>query len=265
MHEIIEKKKLNRENYFFKINARLIAKKARPGQFVILRIKEEGERIPLTIADYGKDFISVVFQVVGGTSSQLSKLVRGDKIRDLMGPLGKPTDIENFGTVVIIGGGLGIAPCFPIARAMKNKGNKVVSILGARTKELFFWKDRFEKFSNEVIYCTDDGSFGIKGFVTDALKNLMKKEKIDRIIAIGPPVMMKFVTRTAKDIPVIVSLNPIMVDGMGMCGGCRVNVAGRVKFACVDGPEFVGQDVDWDSFINRNESYKEEEHACRIE
>ncbi|MBN2421585.1 sulfide/dihydroorotate dehydrogenase-like FAD/NAD-binding protein [Candidatus Woesearchaeota archaeon] len=264
MNKIIEKKQLNATNILFRVEAPEIAKKARAGQFIILRIREKGERIPLTIADWDKDSITLVFQPVGKTTNELAELKVNDKILDLMGPLGTPSHIEKFGTVVMIGGGLGIAPCYPIAKAMKQAGNKVICIFGARNKELFFWQDKFKKVSDEIILCTDDGSLGIKGFTTDGLKQLMQKGKIDRIVAIGPTIMMKFITLTAGDIPVVVSLNPIMVDGMGMCGGCRVLIDGEVKFACVDGPEFIGQKVDWDSLLNRVKTYEEEEHKCKI-
>ncbi|MFH0874911.1 MAG: sulfide/dihydroorotate dehydrogenase-like FAD/NAD-binding protein [archaeon] len=264
MFNILEKQNLNQTNILIKVDAPLIAKKAKPGQFVMIRLNEKGERIPLTIADSDTNSITLVFQPVGKTTDELAKFDVGNSILDLMGPLGTPSHIEKKGTVVIVGGGLGIAPCYPIAKALKDAGNKVICIFGARNKELFFWLEKFEKITDEIVLCTDDGSVGIKGLVTDGLKKIIETEKIDLVYAIGPAIMMKYVTIACGKIPVVASLNPIMVDGMGMCGGCRVKIGSETKFACVDGPEFDGHLVDWDSFLNRLKSYKEEEHKCRI-
>ncbi len=260
---ILDKKRLNPTNIEIRIEAPAIAAKAKPGQFLLLKLDEKGERIPLTIADSDKISVTIVFQPVGRTTDALSTLRPGDDIPDVFGPLGTPSEIGG-NTVVMVGGGLGIAPCYPIAKALHESGSKVNCIFGARSRDLFFWQEKFEKVSEQIIYCTDDGSLGVKGFVTDGLRTLLSGTRVDRIFAIGPQVMMRNVTKEAGDIPVTVSLNPIMVDGMGMCGGCRVNVAGKVKFACVDGPEFIGQDVDWDSLMARSRFYKEEEHRCRI-
>ena len=265
MYKILEKKKLNKTNYLFRIDAPEVAKKAKAGQFIIIRIKEEGERIPLTIADFDDDSVTIVVQAVGESTKEIAAMEEGDDVLDFMGPLGIPSEIKNYGTVVMIGGGLGIAPCYPIAKAMKKAGNTVISILGARSEDLLFWEEAFDKICDEMIICTDDGSAGQKGFVTDALNELKESRKVDRVVAIGPPIMMKFVVKTAGEIPCVVSLNPIMIDGMGMCGGCRVLVKEKVKFACVDGPEFMGQDINWDTLMNRNSAYKTEEHKCRLE
>lgn len=263
MFQILQKEPLATNTKLFDLEAPLIAKKCQPGQFVILRLSEQGERIPLTIADYNREkgTITIVVQEVGKTTYQLGKLDAGDKILDLIGPLGNPSEIENFGTVVCVGGGVGIAPIYPITRALRQKGNKIISIVGARTRELLFWESRMKEISNELIVTTDDGSYGRKGVVTEPLKEILEREKVNRVISIGPPIMMKFVTRTTQpfNVKTIVSLNPIMVDGTGMCGACRCSVGGKTKFACVDGPEFDAHEIDFELLMNRLRVYLDEE------
>ena len=247
------------------VKAPRIAKKAQAGQFASLIINENGERIPLTLADWdtANGSITLIFQEVGKTTMLLGDLKPGEVIEHISGPLGVPSEIKNFGTVLILGGGVGIAPIYPIARALKQAGNKVIVILGARCADLLFWEDKFKPICDELIISTDDGSKGIKGVITVPIDQLLneRKEKIDRIIAIGPAVMMKYATLTAKkhNIPAIVSLNSIMVDATGMCGACRVEVGGETKFACVDGPEFDGYQVNFDLLIARQKMYLEEE------
>ena len=250
--------------HLFKVAAPNVAKKARPGQFVVIRIDERGERIPLTIADWDEreGSVTIVSMEVGTTTARLALLGAGDFITDFVGPLGLPTHIEKFGTVVCVAGGVGVAPIAPIAQAMKEKGNKVISILGARTKDLLFWEDELRRVSDQLIVTTDDGSYARKGVVTEPLKGLLESgDKIDRVIAIGPTVMMKFCAKTTEPFGVktIVSLNPIMVDGTGMCGCCRVSVGGVTKFTCVDGPDFDGHQVDWDLLFARQRIYLDEE------
>jgi NAD(P)H-flavin reductase len=264
MFKIVTKEKLCPVVDFFKIEAPAIAKKAKAGQFVVVRIDEVGERIPLTLADWDakEGTVSLVAMQVGTTTYKLSCLNAGDDILDLIGPLGLPSEIERFGTVVCIGGGVGVAPVYPIARALKNAGNKVITIMGARSKDLLFWEDRLQSVSHELIVTTDDGSYARKGVVTEPLKELLERDKeISRVIAIGPAIMMKFCSLTTKPfgINTIVSLNSIMVDGTGMCGSCRVSVNGATKFACVDGPEFNGHQVDWELLFARQRIYCDEE------
>jgi len=269
MYEIVDKKILSENVKQMKIKAPMIAKKAKPGQFIILRIDEEGERIPLTIADYNKTqgIITIIFMEVGKTTKELGRMKEGEEILNFAGPLGVPSEIENFGTVVCIGGGVGIAPLYPIIRALKKADNKVVSILGARNKHLLMLEEEIDKFSDELHICTDDGSKGHKGFVSDVLQQMIDEGRdIDIVWAIGPVIMMKVVADLTKKhkIKTIVSLNPIMVDGTGMCGGCRVEVGGETKFACVDGPEFDGHKVDFDNLMIRNQRFTDKEkHACK--
>ncbi|MDD5086625.1 MAG: sulfide/dihydroorotate dehydrogenase-like FAD/NAD-binding protein [Candidatus Nanoarchaeia archaeon] len=265
MYRIKEKKILAENTVLLRITAPEIAKKARAGNFVMLRIDEKGERIPLTIVDYDKDTITLIFLVVGRTTDDLLKLNEGDSILDVVGPLGNAIDVEKYGKVVFVGGGLGIAAIYPQLKTLK-KLNKIISIIGARTDKHLFLVDEIKENSNETIICTDDGSLGRKGFVTEALKDLIENEKIDRVVAIGPPVMMKAVSDVTrnKKIKTIASINTIMVDGIGMCGSCRVKVKDEIKFACVDGPEFDAHDIDWDEFLKRNSRYKEEEHECML-
>jgi ferredoxin--NADP+ reductase len=245
------------------IEAPALAKKAKAGQFVIIRVDEVGERIPLTLADWDakEGTITLVAMEVGTSTRKLGLLKAGDVLTNLVGPLGLPSDIEKFGTVVCVGGGVGIAPIHPIARSLRQAGNKVISIIGARNKDLLFWEDKMKKVSDELIVTTDDGSYAAKGLVTEPLKAKLEGGKIDRVIAIGPAVMMKFCSLTTKpfNVPTIVSLNSIMVDGTGMCGCCRISVGGKTKFACVDGPDFDGHQVDWNIAFDRQKVYLKEE------
>ncbi|MBE3584690.1 sulfide/dihydroorotate dehydrogenase-like FAD/NAD-binding protein [Desulfofundulus thermocisternus] len=258
------------------IEAPRVARRCQPGQFVILRIHEEGERIPLTIADFDREkgTITIVFQEVGKTTRQLGTLEAGDYIRDFVGPLGAPSHIENFGTVICVGGGVGIAPVFPIARALKEAGNHVISIIGARSKDLLFWEDRMREVSSELFVTTDDGSYVRKGFVTDVLKEVIEdrgRDNISLVLAIGPQPMMRACCDVTRDygIKTIVSLNALMVDGTGMCGCCRVTVGGQTRFVCVDGPEFDGHQVDFVELARRSATFRAEEqralerHTCQ--
>jgi len=264
LYKILLKQDLVPNIHLFKIAAPDVAKKAQAGQFVVIRIDENGERIPLTIADWDEKggSVTIVFMEVGTTTHRLASLKTGDSITNFVGPLGLPTHIEKFGTVVCVAGGFAVATIMPIARALKEKGNKVNSIMGARNKNLIFWEDELRNVSDRLIVTTDDGSYARKGLVTEPLQELLKgKEKIDRVTAIGPSVMMKFCAKTTEPFGVktIVSLNPIMVDGTGMCGCCRVSVGGVTKFACVDGPDFDGHQVDWDLLFARQRIYLNEE------
>jgi NAD(P)H-flavin reductase len=264
MFRIVSRETLANKIHLFKIEAPAVARKAQAGQFVVVRIDERGERIPLTLADWdGKEgTVTLVFMEVGATTFRLALLKAGDFIADFVGPLGVPSDIDNFGTVVCVAGGVGAAPTAPIAKALKEKGNKLISILGARSKDLLFWEDKLGSVSDQLIVTTDDGTYGRKGVVTEPLKELLESgEKVDRVISIGPTVMMKFCALTTQPFGVktVVSLNPIMVDGTGMCGCCRVSVGGLTKFACVDGPEFDGHQVDWDLLSARQRIYLDEE------
>lgn len=260
MFKIVSKRKLAENIFEFKIDAPKIAGKARAGQFVIIRIDEKGERIPLTIADNDQETITVVFLVVGFSTEQLSELEENDRILDFAGPLGNPSEIKKFGTVILVGGGCGVAPIYSQARDLKKASNRIITIAGFRNKGLVFWEDKLRKVSDELVIVTDDGSYGKKGTTTDALKEVLEKEAPDRVIIIGSPVMMKFTSALTKDtIPTIVSINSIMVDGIGMCGACRVTVNKETKFACVDGPEFDAKYVDFDELINRNSTYVDEE------
>lgn len=273
MYEIVRAETLAANVKMFVIAAPLIARKCQPGQFVIVRTDETGERIPLTIADFDRaaGTITIIFQEVGFSTKQLGALPAGSAIRDVVGPLGRPTEIAHFGTVVCIGGGIGVAPVYPIARAYKEAGNRVIAIIGARTAKLLIYVDEMRTVSDALYITTDDGSAGQKGLVIDPLKDLIAKgEKIDRVMAIGPVIMMKSVADTTRPhhIHTIVSLNPIMVDGTGMCGGCRVKVGDENKFACVDGPEFDAHEVDFPLLMSRQRMYIEEERhilECRGE
>ena len=267
MYKILTKQDLVPQIHLFRMAAPAVARKAQAGQFVVVRIDEKGERIPLTIADFDakEGTVTIVFMEVGATTARLAQLNAGDSIADFVGPLGVPAEIENYGTVVCVAGGVGAAPVAPIARELKKAGNKVISILGARSKELLFWEDVLKATSDQLIVTTDDGSYGRKGVVTEPLKELLEgKEKINRVVAIGPVVMMKFCALTTQPFGVetVVSLNPIMVDGTGMCGCCRVSVGGETKFACVDGPDFDGHKVDWDLLGARQRSYLGEEKCA---
>ena len=264
MFKIVSKQKLAPKEFDILVEAPRIANHAKAGQFVVLRVKDGGERIPLTSADFDKEkgLIRLMFQVVGKTTALMSSLEPGEAIQDISGPLGTPSEIENYGTVLMVGGGVGIAALFPIIKALKLAGNKVITILGGRTKDLVIMKDDCAKYSDELIITTDDGSDGMKGVVTDAMKLVVERgEKINQSWCIGPSIMMKFGTKAAKELglPIWVSLNPLMVDGTGMCGCCRVTVDGKIFFACVDGPEFDGLKVNWDEFMSRLKQYKDEE------
>ncbi|MFW6310353.1 MAG: sulfide/dihydroorotate dehydrogenase-like FAD/NAD-binding protein [Prolixibacteraceae bacterium] len=263
MPKIISKRFLSDKVVQLEIEAPRIAQKRKAGHFVIVRTGNEGERIPLTIsqADPEKGTITLVIQVVGTTSSKLSKLDVGDEVTDVVGPLGNPTNIKQVGTVLCAGGGVGIAPLLPIVEAMHNAGNRVISVLAARNKELLILQEEIEKNSDKTIVVTDDGSLGQKGLVTDGMEMAFKEEKIDETIIIGPAIMMKYASLLAQkyNVPAQASLNTIMVDGTGMCGACRVTVGGKTKFVCVDGPEFNAYDVDFDELLMRLGSYKNEE------
>lgn len=264
MFRILRKEVLSDLVILFEIEAKEIAEKARAGNFFALRIDEQGERIPLTIADFDRDrgAITTVFQKMGKTTHHLATLNEGDHILDVIGPLGIPTHIENFGKVACVGGGVGIAPIYPIARALKEAGNKVLSIIGARMKDLIFWEDKMRNVSDELIITTDDGSHGRKAVVTVPLDEFLREDKdIKLVYAIGPAIMMKFVCVTTEKhkVKTIVSLNSIMVDATGMCGACRVEVGGQTKFACVDGPEFDGHQVDFNLLMSRQRMYLDEE------
>ncbi len=243
-----------------------IARKAKPGQFVILKANEEGERVPLTMAeiDPEKGTITIIYMVVGKSTALFKTLQVGDGYQDVIGPLGKPTEVEKVGNIVCVGGGTGIAVLHPITRALKEVGNHVTTILGARSKDLLILEDRMKMVSHELLITTDDGSYGRKGFVTDALRDLLDKGDTQLVVAIGPVPMMKFLSKLTAEygVKTIVSLNPIMVDGTGMCGGCRVTVGGRTRFACVDGPEFDGHKVDYDELMLRLQAYCEDEQRC---
>ncbi len=274
-NRIIKKTELAEGLYCYRIDSPKIAVKRRAGQFVILCPNKDSERIPLTIAngDPEQGWIEIIFQAAGHTTKELAALDQGESVNDLAGPLGKPTHIEKFGKVLCIGGGVGIAPLFPIVSAMSGAGNDVTTVIGARTKDILILEEDMKAYSSRVFAATDDGSYGHHGFVTDVFKDLYNKgERFDKAVVIGPTVMMKITAGMLLDkgIPTMVSLNPIMVDGTGMCGGCRVTVKGETKFACVDGPEFDAEGIAWDELINRLNSYKDiekkkmENHNCRL-
>ncbi len=275
MFKILKKEELSPNVYAMEIDAPRVAKKAEPGQFIVLRVDEKGERIPLTIANFDRETgrILIVFQVIGASTMELAALNEGDSVLDFVGPLGRPSEIGKLdGTMVVVGGGIGVAPTFPIARAMKEAGNKVIAIMGAKTKDILIMEDEMKEVTDEIVVTTDDGSRGIKGFVTNAVQALVDRgEKIAQITAIGPVIMMKSVADATRDLGIktVVSLNPIMVDGTGMCGGCRVTVGDETKFACVDGPEFDGHLVDFKGLMSRQRMYRdmeteEKDHVCKI-
>ena len=246
-----------------------IARKAQAGQFVVLMVKEVGERIPLTVVktDPAKGIVTIIVQEAGLSTKLLGGLEKGDSVYSIVGPLGHPTQIKKYGNVILIGGGVGIAEIYPVARAMKDAGNHVTAILGSRTKELLILESELKQVSHEVLVMTDDGSYGRKGFVTDIFKELLEKAKYDLVYAVGPLPMMRAVSSITKPyaIHTLVSLNTVMVDGTGMCGCCRVSVAGVTKFSCVDGPEFKAGEVDWEELLKRNNIYvKKEKHICRL-
>jgi ferredoxin--NADP+ reductase len=261
MYKIASARKLTGDLHEFKIEAPHITRHGKPGQFIILRVDAKGERIPLTIADIDKEngLLTIVFMAVGFTTKKLAELKTGEDIEDIVGPLGIATETtDKFGTVVVVAGGYGAAPAYLIAEAYKKSGNKVYMIFGARNEELLFWQDKMENACDELYITTDDGSFGLKGLVTDQLKVIVDREKVDHVMCIGPIPMMRAVANQTKEMGIytVASLNPLMVDGTGMCGGCRVTVDGEIKFACVDGPDF-------DELINRNKVY--DEYACKLE
>ena len=274
MYKILKKRVLNPTVTLMDIEAPFIAKKALPGQFIILRVDDEGERIPLTVADCNKEngSVTIIFQIVGATTEKLNHKEEGEYISDFVGPLGKPTEIEGLKKVCVVGGGVGCAIAYPVAKALNENGCEVHSVVGFRTEDLVILKDEFEKASKKFVLMTDDGSAGEKGLVTDALKELIESgEKYDEVICIGPVIMMKFVCQLTKQygIKTTVSMNPIMIDGTGMCGGCRLTVGGQTKFACVDGPDFDGHEVDFDEALKRGATYrafeaKEREKACNL-
>ncbi|MEI8120656.1 MAG: sulfide/dihydroorotate dehydrogenase-like FAD/NAD-binding protein [bacterium] len=275
MHRILTKQQLSADVYMMRLEAPHIARERLPGQFVILQLDNEfGERIPLTIADADPDegSITIIFQAVGKTTHNLADKKVGDHVESVLGPLGEPTHISKFGTVVCVGGGIGVAPLHPIAKGMKAAGNKLIVIVGARNRDLVILEDQMRALADEFIVCTDDGSYGRKALVTEPLKEVCERvPKPDLAVAIGPPIMMKFCAEATRPFGVhtLVSLNTIMVDGTGMCGGCRVTVGGQTKFVCVDGPEFDGHQVDFDNMMQRLKSYRKHEdhahHQCHLE
>lgn len=262
-YKILAKKEICPHQYEIKIYAPFVVRNAQAGQFIIFRAEENGERVPLTIADVDKEKgeLTLVFMAVGYSTKKLAELNVGDEIPDIVGPLGKPTHIKKYGTVVCLAGGYGAAPCYLIAKAFKDAGNKVYMIMGARNKDLIFWADKMKDACTELFITTDDGTMGEKGFVTQVLERIMNQEKVDYAIAVGPMPMMRAVAEMTrgKGIYTEASMNPIMVDGTGMCGACRVTVGGEVKFACVDGPDFDAHKIDFDEVINRTRIYKDQE------
>ncbi len=274
MFEIKAKTKIAPDIYRLEIEAPLIAKKFKAGQFIVLRPLETSERVPLTImkTDRQAGTITLIVKAIGLSTRQLCALEKGQEVADLLGPLGKPSDIENYGTVVIVGGGVGTAVAFAVAQSLKEAGNRIITISGARDESFVILEDDLREISDELVMATDDGSYGVKGFVTEHLRSLYERgEKIDRVIAAGPLPMMRFISDITREYntPTVVSLNPIMVDGIGMCGGCRALVGGKIVFVCVDGPEFDAHQVDFDSLMRRNNAYRgielEKEHACKLE
>ena len=265
-YEILYKKELCKNQYEIRVKAPFITKNAKAGQFIILRTDKNSERIPLTIADYDRqnEILTIVYMAVGYTTKKLASLDVGDEIEDIVGPLGVPTHIKNYGTVICVAGGYGAAPCYLIAKAFKEAGNKVHMVMGARTKDLIFWQDKMKNACEELHITTDDGTLGTKGFTTQVAKDIIDSEKVDYVIAVGPMPMMRAVAELTRPygIKTEASMNPIMVDGTGMCGACRVTVGGEVKFACVDGPDFDAHLIDFDEVINRTRIYKEEEKRC---
>jgi ferredoxin--NADP+ reductase len=277
MNTIRRKEPLGQDVTRYVVDAPLVAKHHKPGQFVIIRVTDHGERIPLTIADADPVMgtITLIVQAVGKTTREMAMLRPGNVLHDIVGPLGKPTHIQRFGTVLCVGGGIGTAPLYPIAKGMKEARNRVITVIGARTHDLLILESDMRMVSDEVIVTTDDGSYGTKGLVTDAIRSLVADGvHFDQAVVIGPPLMMKFTSLLTKElgIPTMASLNPIMIDGTGMCGGCRVIVGGETRFACVDGPEFDAHEVDWDTLIRRLKIYRTEEqtasdrldHECKV-
>ena len=274
MYKIVKKQELNPTVTLMEVDAPFIARKAEPGQFIILRVDEEGERIPLTVADFDREkgTVTIMFQIVGGTTERLNHLNEGEYIHDFVGPLGEPSHVDGLKKVAVIGGGVGCAIAFPVAKKLHQLGAEVHSVVGFRNKDLVILEEQFKAVSNVFKMMTDDGSYGEKGLVTDALKALIEAgNRYDEVIAIGPVVMMKFVSLLTKqyNIKTVVSMNPIMIDGTGMCGCCRLTVGGKTRFACVDGPDFDGHEVDYDEILKRASTYKEfekreREEACNL-
>lgn len=262
-YKILSKKEICPNQYEITIDAPYVVRNAKAGQFIIFRVEQDGERVPLTIADIDKEKgeLTLVFMAIGYSTKKLAQLNVGEELVDIVGPLGKPTDIKKYGTVVCVAGGYGAAPCYLISKALKEAGNKVYMISGARTKDLLFWEDKMKTASTELYLTTDDGSYGIKGFGTTVLQEIIDREKVDYVIAVGPMPMMRAVAELTRDkgIYTEASMNPIMVDGTGMCGACRVTVGGQTKFACVDGPDFDAHKIDFDEVINRTRIYKDQE------
>ena len=279
MYRILQKQVLSNFVRLVVVQAPLVATKALAGQFVIVRLNETGERIPLTIADSSplEGTITLIYQEVGKSTMQMGLLEAGDGFENVVGPLGRPTEVKNYGKVVLVGGGIGVAPLFPIARALKEAGNTVISIIGARTKALLFWEERMVAVSDRLIVCTDDGTYGRQALVTEPLQELLESEAdLHRAWAIGPAVMMKFVAETTRpyNVPTLASPNTIMIDGTGMCGGCRVVLDNGAQFVCVDGPEFDAHRVDWNNLLERLSFYRAEErlaverwqrHVCNLD
>ena len=268
MYEIVSKTVLNPTVIKMEIKAPFVAKKAQAGQFIILRTNIEGERIPLTVADYDREAgtVTIIFQKVGSTTDELAEMNAGDFLSDFAGPLGRATEVEGLKKVAVIGGGVGCAIAYPVAKSLHEHGCEVHSVVGFRNRDLVILEDDFRTVSDKYVLMTDDGSYGTKGLVTNALRELIESgEKYDEVIAIGPLVMMKFVAALTKEygIKTVVSMNPVMIDGTGMCGGCRLTVGGKTKFACVDGPEFDGHEVDFDEAMRRGGMYKEFERHAR--
>ena len=274
MYQIVSKKSLNPTVTQMDIFAPFVAKKAKAGQFIILRVDEDGERIPLTIAGYDREkgTVRIIFQIVGGTTQALNKKKEGECISDFVGPLGKPTHIDGLKKVCVVGGGVGCAIALPVAKALQESGAEVTSIIGFRNKDLVILEDEFKGVSKDFYMMTDDGSYGEKGNVCVPLKAMLEKgETFDEVITIGPLIMMKFVCATTKEygVKTVASMNPIMIDGTGMCGGCRLTVGGKMKFACVDGPEFDGHEIDFDEAMSRSRTYadfetRERERECNL-
>ena len=274
MYKIVTKKELNPTVTLMEIEAPVVARKAEPGQFIILRVDENGERIPLTVADFDREkgTVTIIFQIVGATTEKLNAKKQGECIQDFVGPLGTPSETEGLKKVAVVGGGVGCAIAYPIAKKLHNNGCEVHSIVGFRNKDLVILEEEFRNASDKLVIMSDDGTAGKKGLVTDALRELIESgEKYDEVIAIGPLIMMKFVCKLTKefDIKTIVSMNPIMIDGTGMCGGCRLTVGGETKFACVDGPDFDGHLVDFDEAMERSTMYKpfelrKHEETCNL-
>ncbi|MBQ2462736.1 MAG: sulfide/dihydroorotate dehydrogenase-like FAD/NAD-binding protein [Clostridia bacterium] len=270
MNKIIRKERLNPSVTLMEVSAPLVAKKAEPGQFIILRVDEKGERIPLTVADYDREkgTITIIFQIVGATTEKLNHLEEGDFIHDFVGPLGRATHTEGLKKVAVVGGGVGCAIAYPVAKKLYEQGTEVHAIVGFRSQDLVILEDEFAAHSTRLVRMSDDGSWGEKGLVTDALKKLIESgEQYDEVITIGPLIMMKFVCLLTKQygIKTVASMNPIMVDGTGMCGGCRLTVGGVTKFACVDGPEFDGHEIDFDEAMARGTTYRDFERRAREE